>query len=165
MNGEAGQLISRLGLVPLPNEGGFFAHTWTSPERMADGRPCGSAILFLITSADFSALHRLGMDEIWHFHAGDAAELTLLEPVSGSRRSLLLGADVANGNAPYAVVPAGVWQGARLRPGAAEPARGWALFSCTVAPAWDERKFELGEGPALLREFPAHAAVIKALTR
>lgn len=162
MNAEAGQLISRLGLVPLPAEGGFYAPAWTSGRTMPDGRPSGSAILFLITDADFSAMHRLGMDEIWHFHAGDPAELTLLDPVGGSGRNLVLGPDVTGSHAPHAVVSAGTWQGARLGPGAP---RGWALFGCTVSPGWDERQFELGRRQDLLRDFPAHAAVITALTR
>lgn len=164
MNGEASQLISGLGLAPLPREGGFFASTWTSPAKLDGGRPCASAILFLITQSDFSALHRLGMDEVWHFHAGDPAELTLLDPVAGVGRSVILGPDVAGGHAPQAVVPAGTWQGARLRPGAGAT-RGWALFGCTVSPAWDEREFELGPRAGLLRDFPAHAQVVTELTR
>jgi uncharacterized protein len=162
MNAEAGHLISRLGLAPLPREGGFFARTWTSRETMADGRACGSAILFLITGSDFSALHRLGMDEIWHFHGGDPAELSLLDPVAASWRTLVLGPDVAGGHVPQAVVPAGTWQGARPRAGGA---LGWTLLGCTVSPAWDEREFELGERGALLLEFPGHDALIRALTR
>jgi predicted cupin superfamily sugar epimerase len=162
MNAEAGQLISRLRLVPLPAEGGFFAPTWTSRATMADGRACASAIQFLITETDFSALHRLGMDEVWHFHGGDPAELTLLDPVDGAGRSLVLGPDANAGHESYAVVPAGTWQGARLCPGAR---RGWALFGCTVAPAWEERQFELGRRADLLRDFPAHAAHVTALTR
>jgi predicted cupin superfamily sugar epimerase len=165
MNAEAGHLISRLGLVPLPKEGGFYARTWTSSRNRADGRACGSAILFLISEDDFSALHRLGMDEIWHFHAGDPAELTLLDPVAGSCRTIVLGSDVGGAHAPQAVVPAGTWQGARLRAAPAAGVRGWALFGCTVSPAWDEREFELGERVALVREFPAHAALVRALTR
>jgi predicted cupin superfamily sugar epimerase len=162
MNAEAGQLISRLGLVPLPKEGGFFAPTWTSPRRLPDGRPCASAILFLLTDADFSAFHRLAMDEIWHFHAGDPVELTLLGPAEAYGRCLILGSDVAGGDASHAVVAAGQWQGARLRPGAA---RGWALFGCTVCPGWDGREFELGQRAELLRRFPAFAATVEALTR
>lgn len=163
VNAEAGQLILSLGLVPLPGEGGFFTPTWTSAKKLADGRPCASAILFLMTATDFSALHRLAMCEIWHFHAGDPTELTLLDPVAGRGRELLLGPDVTGGHVSQAVVPAGTWQGARLRPGAG--ARGWSLFGCTVSPAWDVREFELGQGPELLRAFPAHAAAIAALTR
>jgi predicted cupin superfamily sugar epimerase len=164
MNAEAGHLVSRLGLIPLPKEGGFFAPTWTSSKNRADGRACGSAILFLITETDFSALHRLGMDEIWHFHSGGPADLTLLDPVSRGCRTVVMGPDVAGPHVPQVVVPAGTWQGARLAGGAGN-ARGWALFSCTVSPAWDEREFELGERQALLRAFPAHEAAVRALTR
>lgn len=165
MNAEAGRLISRLGLVPLPREGGFYAPSWTSPRRGPDGRALASAILFLITPDDFSALHRLGMDEIWQFSAGDPAELVRIDPLAGACRACVLGADVAGGHLPQAVVPSGEWQGARILPGPASPARGWSLFGCTVAPAWDEGDFELGAREALLREFPAHAAIIRALTR
>jgi predicted cupin superfamily sugar epimerase len=162
MNAEAGQLISRLRLVPLPMEGGFFAPIWTSRATLADGRACASAIQFLITGTDFSALHRLGMDEVWHFHGGDAAELILLDPTAGTGRSLVLGPDVRAKHGSYAVVPAGTWQGARLCPGGE---RGWALFSCTVAPAWEERQFELGSRADLLRDFPEQAVHVVALTR
>lgn len=162
MNAEARHMISNLGLIPLPGEGGFYKSTWTSPERRPDGRALGSAILFLMTEGDFSAMHRLGMDEFWHFHAGDPAELTRLDPRSGSCTAVVLGADAAGGHAPQAVVPAGVWQGARLCPGGAH---GWALLGCTLSPGWDERDFELGKRELLACEFPAHAAVIGSLTR
>jgi predicted cupin superfamily sugar epimerase len=165
MNGEARQLISKLGLVPLPDEGGFFARTWTSAETTDGERAAASAILFLITEDEFSALHRLAMDEIWHFHAGDPAELALLGPAAGSGRTIVLGPDVAGSHVPAVVVPAGTWQGARPLPGASKDARGWSLFGCTVSPAWDEREFELGIREALLLEFPGHAAIIATLTR
>jgi len=165
VNAEARELISRLGLVPLPGEGGFFTPTWTSPRKGPDGRAFGSAILFLITQDDFSALHRLGMDEVWQFSAGDPAELIRLDPRTGSCRVQLLGAGVTGGHAPQAVVPAGEWQGARVVPGRSLDARGWTLFSCMVLPAWDGSEFELGRREALVPEFPAHAGIIRALTR
>jgi predicted cupin superfamily sugar epimerase len=164
MNAEAGHLISRFRLVPLEKEGGFYARVWNSPERMAGGRLVASAILFLITRDDFSALHRLGMDEIWHFHAGDPAELTMLDPVAGSRVALALGPDVARAHVPHAIVPAGMWQGARVHPDGGG-GRGWTLFGCTVFPGWDEAEFELGRRQDLLREFPSHASIVSALTR
>jgi predicted cupin superfamily sugar epimerase len=165
MNAEAKMVISGLGLVPLPGEGGFYKPTWTSTRSGPDGRPCGSAILFLVTEEGFSALHRLGTDEIWHFHAGDPVELVLIDSVSASSRACILGPDVMGGQAPQAVVRAGTWQGARLCPGAGPGARGWALLGCTLSPAWDEREFELGQREALLREFPGHAGIIRELTR
>jgi predicted cupin superfamily sugar epimerase len=164
MNTEAAQLISTLGLSPLPREGGFFVPTWTSPKRGPDGRPTGSAILFLITPEDFSAFHRLRTDELWHYHAGDPAELALLDPANGSCRTRVLGPDVAGGHAPFGLAPAGAWQGARILPGPGSP-RGWTLLGCTLSPAWDEREFELGDRGELSRVFPAHGGIIRALTR
>jgi hypothetical protein len=165
MNAEAGRLISRLGLSPLPLEGGFYARAWTSPGRGADGRALASAILFLMTPGQFSALHRLGMDEVWEHSAGDPAELFRIDPRAGTCRRFVLGARADGGRAARAVVPAGVWQGARVLPRRGARARGWALLSCVVSPAWDEGAFELGGRDALVREFPAHARVIRALTR
>ncbi|HEY1848823.1 MAG TPA: cupin domain-containing protein [Opitutaceae bacterium] len=161
MNDEARQLVARLGLSPLPGEGGFFAPTWTSASLGAGGRPLASAILFLITGSDFSALHRLDIEEVWHFHAGDPSELVVLGPGRDRGRSVVLGPDPLSGHAPQAAVPAGCWQGARLLPGS----RGWALFGCVVSPGWDGTGFTLGARDALLGEFPGHAERVRALTR
>lgn len=165
MNAEAAELIFKLGLSPLPDEGGFFAATWTSACVGPDGRASGSAILFLITAQDFSALHRLRTDEIWHFYAGDPAKLALLDPASGKGRTVFLGPDVIGAHVPQAVAPAGVWQGATLSPPPGSAGRGWALFGCTLSPAWDGREFELGRRDELLRAFPGNADLIRGLTR
>ncbi|UAL71554.1 cupin domain-containing protein [Streptomyces angustmyceticus] len=72
-------LIDFYGLAPLPREGGRFRRTWAGPTR-PDGRPEGSAIVMLLTAepGDFSALHRLPTDEIWHYYRGDPLTLLLL---------------------------------------------------------------------------------------
>lgn len=152
----AATIIAALQLAPLPREGGFFRVTWRTG--------AGSAILFLLTPDDFSALHRLAQDEVWHFHAGDPVEHVQLDPRTGALRRTRLGSDLGAGDAPQLVVPAGAWQGARLHP-AAQRAAGWALLGCTLAPPWDERGFELAPRAALAAEFPAHADLIRALTR
>lgn len=162
MNTEAQAIITRLGLAPLPNEGGWFRQTWVSGERLANGRAAGSVITFLVTPEDFSALHRLKTDEVWFYQAGDALEHVMLEPGAGAGRVTRLGGDVLAGEVPQLVVPGGVWQGARL---AAGGRRGWALVGCTMAPAWDEREFELGGRAGLAGEFPRARAQIDALTR
>ena len=162
MNTEAQAIITRLGLAPLPNEGGWFRQTWVSGARWADGRAAGSAIIFLVTPEDFSALHRLKTDEVWFYQAGDAVEHVRLEPGGGAARLARLGGDVLAGEVPQLVVPGGVWQGARL---AAGGRRGWALIGCTMAPAWAEAEFELGSRAGLAGEFPGARAQIDALTR
>lgn len=162
MNAEARKIIDHLGLAPLPQEGGWFRQTWQSTELLAGGRATGSAIYFLVTPADFSALHRLRTDEIWLHHAGDALEHVMLRPAAATATISRLGGDILRGEVPQLVVPGGVWQGARLM---ADAPRGWALLSCTMAPAWDEREFELGQRAALEREFPSATTQIHALTR
>jgi uncharacterized protein len=89
-NSEASALIARLGLQPLPHEGGYFARTWTSRDTLANGRPIGTAIYFLLTPGAFSALHKLDADELWHFHAGDPVEhVQLLVPPTAAQHTLL----------------------------------------------------------------------------
>ena len=151
---EAREVIAALNLSPLPGEGGFVRQTWRG-----DG---GSAAYFLMTAAEFSALHRLRADEVWHFYAGDAVEHATIDSRSGAVVVTRLGSDVAGGEHPQLVVPGGVWQGARI---AAAAKAGWSLVGCTVTPAWEEKDSELGERDALLREFPAASEWIRALTR
>ena len=116
MNAGASQLISRLGLSPLSGEGRIFRRDVDPvPRRGPQGRSCGSAILFLITESEFSALHRLGTDEIWHYHAGDPAELVRLDPLTRACSVSLLGPDVEGSHLPQAIVRSGEWQGARIR--------------------------------------------------
>jgi predicted cupin superfamily sugar epimerase len=155
MTEAARELIATLKLDPLPAEGGFFRQTWRSETS--------SAILFLLTPAGFSALHRLDREELWHFHAGDPVEHVQLDPRDGRRRITRLGAEVRTGLTPQVAVFAGVWQGARLDP--ARTAAGYALLGCTVTPPWDDGGFELGGREALAAAFPGERPWIEALTR
>ena len=153
MNAAARQIVAALKLEPLPREGGFFRATWRNETA--------STILFLLTPEAFSAWHRLGQDEVWHFHAGDPVEHLQIDPRNGTLHPTRLGVDPVSGDSPQAVVPAGTWQGARL----AANRHGFALLGCTVSPPWDEKGFELGGRDTLAAEFSAHREIIRALTR
>ncbi len=50
----------------------------------------------------------------------------------------ILGSDLAAGQRPQLVVPAGAWQSAR-------PLGAWTLAGCTVSPAFEFAGFELAE--------------------
>jgi predicted cupin superfamily sugar epimerase len=161
MHAEAREVIAALKLTPLPGEGGFVRQTWRSD--------AGSAAYYLMTVAEFSALHRLRAHEVWHFYAGDAVEHVTLRPETGAVTVTRLGANVGAGERPQLAVPGGVWQGARLAAAEAGPSTslraGWALVGCTLTPAWAEGDCELGVCEALLHDFPAAAEWIRALTR
>ncbi|WP_431047574.1 cupin domain-containing protein [Streptomyces sp. P1-3] len=155
-----GALAAYYGLEPLPREGGLFRRMWAGPER-GDGRPEGSAIVMLLTAepGDFSALHRLPSDEVWHFYLGDPLELLLLAP-DGTSRSAVLGPHVLGGQHVQFTVPAGTWMGARV---AADGA--WSFFGCTMAPGFSDDGYEHGDAAELVARYPREAARIKELTR
>ena len=167
MNDEARALVSRLQLEPLPHEGGFFRRTWTSSTRTADGRHAGSAITFLLTDEDFSALHQLLTDELWFFHSGDSIEHVQFSVEQPDPLVTYLGAALS-GDSSQLTVRGGGWQGARIRPrddDSKNSRRGWSLMSCVMVPAWDEREFTLGARAQLLTRFPQATDWIHALTR
>ncbi|SHK13906.1 hypothetical protein SAMN05443637_10332 [Pseudonocardia thermophila] len=145
----AREIVELLGLEPLPEEGGLFRRTYADAHS--------SAIYFLLESPDFSALHVLTAAEIYHHYAGAPLAMLLLHP-DGSVERPVLGPDLAAGQRPQIVVPAGTWQGSR-------PAGDWSLVGTTTAPPFEWEMFTLGERAALQRRYPQAAADIAALTR
>lgn len=128
-------VIERLGLKPHP-EGGFFRETFRDSASCGlGGRAASTAIYYLLREEDSSAWHRVtDAAEVWHHYAGAPLELTL-SPGRGTTM-VRIGPDLASGQEPQAVVPAGVWQRAR-------PLGGWVLVGCTVAPAFEFKSFEM----------------------
>ncbi|MFD7665267.1 cupin domain-containing protein [Streptomyces sp. NPDC059788] len=154
------ELVELYGLEPLPREGGRYRQTWAGPERAAGG-PEGTAIVALLTSdpGDYSALHRLPADEVWHFYLGDPLAMLLLEP-SGDARTVVLGTDVLAGQHVQFTVPAGTWMAAEVADGGA-----WSLFGCTMAPGFTSDTYEHGDAAELTARYPREAARITALCR
>ena len=154
--------VDALDLKPHP-EGGYYRETYRAetnvPTTFGD-RSASTAIYFLVPSNSFSSLHRIASDEVWHFHAGGALEIVVINE-AGERRDLHLGLDLAAGERPQHVVKGGDWFGARLR----RPEDGYALVSCTVAPGFDFADFVMAKRASLLRFFPQHADIVTALTR
>jgi uncharacterized protein len=165
-------LITALGLEPHP-EGGFFRETHrdtlTLPAAAlpdhGGARSASSAILFLLPAGHFSALHRIASDEVWHFHLGDPLFVHVLHR-DGRREDLRLGPAVLGGDRLQAHVPRGATFGARLAPSApSAPSGRYALVGCTVAPGFEFDDFVMPTRAELLVDFPAHAALVRELTR
>src|SRR5690606_8362446 len=83
------------------------------PSRFTGERNFATSIYYLLGPGDFSALHRIKQDEIWHFYEGAGLVVHVIHP-EGRAEDLLLGRDLARGERPMAVVPAGSWFGARV---------------------------------------------------
>jgi predicted cupin superfamily sugar epimerase len=161
-------LKKTLGLIPLPQEGGFYAESYRCGERLVPAclsgryrgeRALATAIYFLLTRETFSALHRLASDEIYHFYMGDPVEMLQLDE-GGAGRVVMLGTDWERGMRPQAIVPRRTWQGSRLVPGGS-----FALVGATVFPGFEFADFELGRREPLLASHPQYASLIRQLTR
>ena len=163
----AKELIQKLDLQPHP-EGGFFKETYRSPgEINADGLPSefkgsrsySTCIYFLLTSAAFSAFHKINQDEIWHFYLGSPIKLHSISQ-DGIHLEHRIGNDIKNHQSPQLVVPKGHWFAASVMDD-----NSYALVGCTVAPGFDFGDFVLGSKEELIGKFPEHKKVIEQYTR
>jgi hypothetical protein len=158
----ATEIKTLLQLEPHPCEGGAFRQTYISAatvELPRGRRALGTAIYYLLDAGDFSEMHRLPADEVFHFYLGDPVEMLQLYPDGGSAL-FTLGPDLAAGQRVQLVVPAGVWQGTRLI-GAGQV----ALVGCTVTPGFDYADYESGHCLELTARWPHQAERIHSLTR
>jgi len=164
---QAALIIEQYGLQPHP-EGGFFTQTYRSaglipkaalPAEFAGERHFSTAIVFLLKENDFSALHRLRQDEVWHFYLGGALRLVMISP-DGKFSETILGRNGSAADVVQTVVPAGFWFGAKPVEGAA-----FSFVGCTVAPGFDFADLELAERSDLLEKFPDLETIILSFTR
>jgi len=130
---SAEDVIRLLDLKPHP-EGGHYRETFRDTHTTEGGRAASTAIYFLLRRGERSHWHRVDAAEAWHWHAGSPLELRI--STGAGIQILRLGADLALGERPQAVVPVGVWQ-------AAESLGDWTLVGCTVAPGFRFEGFEL----------------------
>ncbi|MEV4312160.1 cupin domain-containing protein [Actinocrispum sp. NPDC049592] len=116
------EIIASLGLLPLPTEGGLYA------ENLKD--PYASAIYYMLVAPQFSALHKLTHLEVFSYHAGSPARMLLISP-DGAVSRPVLGMDLAAGQRPQVVVPAGTWQ-------ATETLGPWTLLGTFMSPPYTD---------------------------
>ncbi len=161
-------IVKLLNLKPLEIEGGYFRETYRSgdilskdvlPSRYLSDRCLGTAIYYLLTPDNFSALHKVNSDEIFHFYLGDPVEMLLLYP-DGTGREVTLGQDIQNGQLIQLVVPRGVWQGASLQKGG-----GFALLGTTVSPGFEYQDYIQGQRKSLVSGYSKYSRRIVELTR
>ncbi|HYM05696.1 MAG TPA: cupin domain-containing protein [Terriglobales bacterium] len=159
--------IDKLNLIPHP-EGGYYRETYRSelsivrealPPQFTGPRLVSTAIYFLLQDGNFSAFHRLRSDELWHFYAGSAISVHVIDP-DGAYSEIQLGNNPDAGEVLQAAVKAGHWFASRVR----DP-KTFALAGCTVAPGFDFADFEMGKRAELARLYPQHRKLIESLTR
>ena len=134
-NLTAADVIRLLDLKPHP-EGGHFRETIRDQRPAPQSRAYSTAIYFLLAAGERSQWHRVDAVEVWHHYAGAPLLLEIAMTAAGPIETIRLGPDLAAGQRPQAVVPAGAWQAARSL-------GDWTLLGCTVAPGFEFAGFEL----------------------
>ena len=154
--------LEQLKLEKHP-EGGYFKETYRSEDivlnKYGKNRSASTGIYFLITSANFSAFHKIESDEMWHFYGGSPLVVYVLMP-DGELNILQIGNALEKGQTPQAIVPAGCWFASRV-----EAPNSYSFVGCTVSPGFDFQDFVLANREELTAEYPTHSDLIKELTR
>ena len=162
-NHKAEAWVKKLELEPHP-EGGYYKETYRSSisssfDNFGGSRNASTAIYFMLTKGNFSAFHRIRSDEMWHFYDGEPVSIFVIND-QGILKEIRLGLNIANGELPQALVPAGCWFASAV------VAEGdYALVGCTVSPGFDFKDFELANREELVNSFPEHSELILNFTR
>lgn len=156
----AKEVVSKLRLVPLDFEGGYYRRLHLSPDMCDTTGLSGhgksvlslsSVIYYVIVPDSFSALHWLAGEEVWTFVLGDPLEQLVLFPDGSGEIRMLSNSIVSHGD-PVAVVPSGCWQGTRLLTD--DGPYGFALCSTMMSPAYDDTDFRLADR-SIIEHYPA----------
>ena len=132
---SAADVIRILNLKPHP-EGGHFRETFRDAHAIAGGRAASTAIYYLLARGERSHWHRVDAVEVWHWYTGAPLALEVAANENAATQRVVLGADLARGERPQAIVPALTWQ-------TAQSLGDWTLVGCTVAPGFDFAGFEI----------------------
>ena len=164
------QIIDRLKLQPNPAEGGLFASTYVSTLQIADtslpgfsptpaSRALCSAIYYFIEAGNFSAMHRVTGDMIYHFYSGSPVEMLLLHP-DGTSGVCTFSSRISEGVGPMKIIPGGTWIGSRIKGSGS-----YALMGVSMAPAFDPVDYTIGKRKELVAKYPLREDMINSLTR
>lgn len=157
--------IGKLHLSELPDEGGYFKESSRSDKIIQlepnGDRSLSSAIYYLLDGkqGQFSAFHKLGCDEMWHFYDGSSLTIYIINE-NADLSEIKLGNNLENGECLQILVKAGSWFGATVNDQSS-----YTLVGCTCSPAFDYQDFELAKRKELHEMYPQHKSIIEKLTR
>jgi len=162
-------IIDHYHMQNIPHEGPWFLQTFKSDdviegalaERYPGKRWAYTAIYAVFTRSDFSAMHKLATDELWHFYGGSPAQILLLYP-DGRGEVKIWGSDVLKGEEPQIMVPRGTWMGARP---IGDPKVAYSFGANTLSPGFEYADYEPGYRDELVKLYPKFAQAITELTR
>lgn len=176
---DAEFLIKKLNLQTHPYEGGNFKETYRStvfvsydklpihnnedlysakrkehPERKL--RPASTLIYYLLNKSQFSPIHRVRNDEIWHFYLGSPMIIYILSDEQ-LPTIVKLGNNLEDDKCClHYIVRENSWFCAEV-----DDKESFSLVGCTVSPGFDFADFEMGKKSELLALYPQHESIIE----
>ena len=126
------------------------------PEKI---RPASTLIYYLLVGNQYSAIHRVKSDEIWHFYLGSPVTIHLINEDHISPR-IKLGNNLENDENIHYVVKKDTWFCAEVNNNMS-----FALMGCTVSPGFDFEDFELGNKDKLILQYPQHKDLIERFAK
>lgn len=177
---DAEFIIKILELEKHIHEGGYFKESYRSPHMISNDefhnkkheheiseempyperiRPASTLIFYLLVGNQYSAIHRVKSDEIWHFYLGSPVTIHIINEDRISPR-IQLGNNLENGENIHYVVTKDTWFCAEIN-----NKTSFALMGCTVSPGFDFEDFELGNKDKLILQYPQHKDLIERFTK
>src|SRR5438874_693849 len=160
----AEEIRTLLNLDPHPTCG-FVRLTFTSKQSipagalaspLADARPLGSALYFMVTPSAPVRLHRIRNDQLYHYYLGDPLEVLLLH-ADGNAERIVVGPDLRAGQRVQLLIPGNTFHTARLI------GRRWFLGASTEWPGVVPADVELGRLDELAATYADVADELRAI--
>jgi uncharacterized protein len=174
-------IIKKLKLEKHIHEGGYFTESYRSNDVISNDkfqnknkedenriskektypkkiRPLSTLIYYLLVKTQYSAIHRVKSDEIWHFYLGSPVTIHIINDEYISPR-IQLGNNLENDDNIHYLVTKDTWFCAEIN-----DKTSFALMGCTVSPGFDYEDFELGSKDKLLLQYPQHRDLIERFT-
>jgi predicted cupin superfamily sugar epimerase len=177
---DAEFIIKKLKLENHIYEGGYFKESYRSPDMISNNgfhftehkyeiseqtsyskkvRPASTLIYYLLVGKQYSAIHRVKSDEIWHFYLGSPVTIHIINESSISPK-IQLGNNFENDENIHYVVTKDTWFCAEIN-----NKQSFALLGCTVSPGFVFEDFELGNRDKLILQYPQHRELIERFTK
>ena len=164
------KIIEKFNMVSLEDEGGYFIETYRSEEKVSkehlpirykSSRCFSTSILYLLTPDNFSTLHKVASDEMFHFYMGD--QVTVLNLFEGGKGlEVKMGKNIFEGEQLQFLVPKNTWQGAKLARGGK-----FALLGTTVSPGFEFEDFVQAKPykNEIINKYPDFSSLINELIK
>ena len=148
-------------------EGGYFRQTFKAEHRPRIATAIGervtmTSIYYLLSAASpIGHFHMNQSDIVHYFHARDPITYYLIH-ADGQLETVVMGNDPRQGQQMQLVVKGGTWKASSIP---TDGVFGYGLIGEAVAPGFEYADMQLGEVASLSQQFPAHAELIKRMTR